>query len=149
MIPFRSTPLKPAICFLLLSLSFCRTSGSGIPPSAPAFEPFRDTVSFFTPSPVPNRTRINLIKYSIAGLYPASMTWLYTQWYQDYPQSSFHFFNDFGEWEQMDKYAHLWDAYSIGKPLMRLFQWSGMSNKKSAIYGTGIAYLYQTTVEVF
>ncbi len=100
-------------------------------------------------SPTPSKPRIYITSYAIVGLYPASMAWLYTQWYQNYPQSAFHFFNDNGEWKQMDKVAHLWDAYSVGKPIMKLFYWSGMSKKKSALYGMGIAYLFQTTVEVF
>src|SRR5690348_7557393 len=72
-----------------------------------------DTLGLFEVSPVPDKSRIHLINYSIAAIYPVSMLWLYTQWYKDYPQSSFHFFNDNGEWNQMDKFAHMWDAYSV------------------------------------
>lgn len=108
-----------------------------------------DSLRLFEVSPAPNRSRQHLINYTIAVVYPASMWWLYTQWYTDYSQSSFHFFNDNGEWEQMDKVAHLWDAYSISKPVMKLYYWAGMDRKKSALYGTGIAYLFQTTIEVF
>jgi len=108
-----------------------------------------DSIGLFEVSPTPNKARIRLVGYTIAGVYPASMAWLYTQWYRGYPQSSFHFFNDNGEWQQMDKVAHLWDAYSVSKPIMKLFYWSGLSKKKSALYGTGIAYLFQTTIEIF
>ena len=109
----------------------------------------RDKLSFFEKSPIPDKGRIHLLNYSTAGLYPVSMTWLYTQWYRDYPQSRFHFFNDNSEWLQMDKYAHFFDAYSIAKPLTHLYQWAGYDNKKSTLYGCGIAFLFQTTVEVF
>jgi len=139
--------------FFLLVVSCCvfySGSFAGEPgPGNKTFSLRSDSIGLFDVSPVPNKARIHLINYSIAAIYPASMVWLYTQWYKDYPQSSFHFFNDNGEWNQMDKFAHMWDAYSVSKPIMKLFYWSGMSKKKSALYGTGIAYLFQTTVEVF
>ena len=108
-----------------------------------------DTLRLLEVSPVPNKSRIRLVNYTVAAVYPASMAWLYTQWYMDYPQSSFHFFDDRKEWLLVDKFAHVWDAYNISKPLMKLFYWSGIEKKKSALYGAGIAYLFQTTVEVF
>lgn len=100
-------------------------------------------------APAPDAKRTKLLLYSTAGLYPVSMYWLYTQWYQNYPQSGFHFFNDNAEWEMMDKFGHTWDAYSIAKPLTKCFRWSGYSNKKSTLISSGISFLYQTTVEVF
>jgi hypothetical protein len=109
----------------------------------------KDSISFLDISPSPDKSRLRLVSFTIAGVYPASMGWLYTQWYRDYPQSSFHFFDDSREWLQVDKFAHVWDAYCISKPLMKLFYWSGMERKKSALYGAGIAYLFQTTIEVF
>lgn len=48
----------------------------------------------------------------------------------------------------MDKVGHMWDAYNIAKPLGKSFRWSGHDGKKSALYGAGIAFLYQTTIEV-
>lgn len=100
-------------------------------------------------APQPLKWRSHLINYGTLGLYPVSMYWLYTQWYKDYPQSSFHFFNDNKEWEQMDKFGHVWDAYSIAKPLMKCYRWAGYDNKHSTLYASGIAFLYQTTIEVF
>jgi hypothetical protein len=84
----------------------------------------------------------------IGVLYAGSMTWLYTQWYRQYELEGFHLFDDSGEWEDMDKFGHIWDAYSIAKPVSHCFQWAGYDRRRSAFYGTGIAYLFQTTVEV-
>jgi VanZ family protein len=108
-----------------------------------------DSLSFFTPSPTLNKQRLHLVTYSSIALYPVTMSWLYSQWYKDYPQTSFHFFNDESEWLQMDKCGHVFSAYAIGKVMMRTFQWTGMNDKKSVLYGAGIAYFYQTTIEVF
>lgn len=109
----------------------------------------KDSLSFFESSPNPHPPRIHALNYSIVGMYGLSMSWLYTQWYKDYPRSSFHFFNDNSEWEQMDKYAHAWDAYNIAKPLFRCYRWAGYDNTKATLYGAGVAYLFQTTVEIF
>lgn len=107
------------------------------------------TKTYFTNAVSPDKQRLKLINYTVAATYAGSMTWLYTQWYQNYPSSSFHFFNDDSEWLQMDKYAHAWDAYNFSKPIYHLYRWGGLDNKKATLYATGIAYLYQTTVEVF
>jgi hypothetical protein len=108
-----------------------------------------DTLGFLENSPMYNHKRINIIKYSAAGLYPISMYWLYTKWYQDYPQSSFHFYDDSGEWLQMDKVGHMLGAYTIGKAGMRAFQWAGEDRKKAVWYGAGIGFAFQTTLEIF
>jgi len=113
------------------------------------FVSLSDSSGFFQPSTSPNKSRTRLLNYTTLGMYPLSMTWLYAQWYKDYPRSKFHFFNDNSEWEQMDKFGHAWDAYSIAKPLSRCYQWAGYSNKKSSLYSSGIAFLYQATIEVF
>jgi hypothetical protein len=108
-----------------------------------------DSLGLFDAASTPHKARLRFVSYTISAVYPASMGWLYTQWYRGYPQSSFHFFNDNGEWQQMDKVAHIWDAYNISKPVMKLFNWAGLPGKKAALYGAGIAYLFQTTIEVF
>ena len=108
-----------------------------------------DSIGLFEISPIKDKSRLRLIGYTIGITYPISMAWLYTQWYRDYPQSAFHFFNDNGEWLQVDKIAHMWNTYNVGKPLMKLFYWAGLDQKKAALYGAGTAYLFQTTIEIF
>ena len=77
------------------------------------------------------------------------MYWLYTQWYKDYGQTTFHTFNDEGEWLQMDKAGHVFTAYTISKTGMRTLEWAGINAKKSAWYGAGIGFVYQASFEVF
>lgn len=108
-----------------------------------------DSITFFQNSTQPNKKRIHFLDYSIIGMYGVSMSWLYTQWYKGYPESSFHFFNDNDEWLQMDKFGHCWDAYNEAKPLTNCYRWAGYDEKKAILFGAGIAYLFQTTVEVF
>jgi hypothetical protein len=140
---------KTTLALLVLACLFTSAFAVRFPGDGKVHSFRTDSTGLFDVSPVPSKPRLHLIGYTVAAAYPGSMVWLYSQWYRDYPQSSFHFFNDNGEWQQMDKFAHLWDAYSVSKPLMKLFYWSGLTEKKSALYGTGIAYLFQTTIEVF
>ncbi len=109
----------------------------------------KDTWGCFENAPSPHKARTRLLVGTVVGLYPISMYWLYTQWYKDYPQSNFHFFNDNGEWEGMDKFGHTWDAYVIAKMMMRSFSWTGQNNTRSTLYGSGISLVYQSTIEVF
>lgn len=95
-----------------------------------------------------NRKRLTLVTATGATLYAGSMIGLYSLWYKDYPQSSFHFFNDNNEWLQMDKAGHVTTSYYIGVIGYSTLRWSGVPEKKATWYGglTGLVYL--TTVEV-
>lgn len=141
-------PLKKKLASLFLLLIFAKVTLGGEPNNKFNFSPI-DSLELFDPSPFPEKRRINLLNYSTIGLYGLSMTWLYTQWYKDYPTSSFHFFNDNGEWEQMDKYGHFWDAYNIAKPISACYRWAGVDERKATLYGTGITFLFLSSVEIF
>ncbi len=95
---------------------------------------------------------INRLPVTIGGMgvvYAGSMTGLYSLWYKDYEQEAFHFFNDNGEWLQMDKMGHVGSAYYLTNWSTGLFRWSGLDNKKSAWAGCASSLLFLTTVEVF
>ncbi|HEX2975390.1 MAG TPA: DUF2279 domain-containing protein [Bacteroidales bacterium] len=93
-----------------------------------------------------------LLRKLVAGtgvLYAGSIYGLYTLWYKDYPQSSFHFFNDNKEWMQTDKIGHATSAYYISMLGYEALSIAGVKNNQSAIYGGALAMLYLTTVETF
>lgn len=92
------------------------------------------------------------LAYTLAGMggvYAGSMGGLYALWYRDYEQEPFHFFNDNGEWLQMDKMGHIGSAYYLTNWSTSLFKWSGMDNRKAAWAGGASAMLYLSTIEVF
>ena len=95
---------------------------------------------------VKRRTRIvaatNIVGYSVG------MIGLYHTWYKDYPQSSFHTFNDLKEWKQMDKIGHTYSAYALSKASMEFWRWSGISRKKRIWLGGMSGAAYQTVIEV-
>lgn len=95
-----------------------------------------------------NQKRLKGIIITECALYASSMTGLYYLWYHDYPQSSFHFINDNKEWLQMDKIGHTTTSYYIGKLGYNSYKWTGLSNKKSILYGGGLGFVYLSIIEI-
>jgi hypothetical protein len=105
--------------------------------------------SFFTPAPTLNDSRLIPVLASEGVLYAGSMAGLWTIWYKNYPHSSFHFFNDNGEWQQMDKFGHALSCYTISRLASDLYQWTGIHKSPSDVYGSLLGFTYQTNIEVF
>jgi uncharacterized protein YfiM (DUF2279 family) len=95
----------------------------------------------------PDKKRIWLIASVNTVGYGGSLLVLSNTWYKNYAHTSFHTFNDVGEWLQVDKFGHGWTAYNTARASAAMWRWAGVSQKKSAITGslTGVAYL--TVVE--
>jgi hypothetical protein len=81
-------------------------------------------------------------------LYVASLTGLYYAWYKDYPQSSFHLFNDGNEWMQVDKCGHAITAYYISRIGYSTYRWSGVKEKQSAWFGGLLGFAYMLNIEI-
>ena len=79
--------------------------------------------------------------------YGGSLIILSNTWYKDYPHTSFHTFNDAGEWLQVDKFGHGWTAYNTGRVSAALWRWAGLSQKQSAIIGGLSGAVYLTVIE--
>ncbi len=79
--------------------------------------------------------------------YTGTLISLNELWYKQYPRTSFHFFNDAREWQQMDKAGHMFTAYFEADWLYGISRWTGMKRTTaiwaSAIVATGL----QATVE--
>lgn len=73
---------------------------------------------------------------------------LYVSWYSDYPHTSFHFFNDNREWQQLDKMGHITASYNIGRLGYDLLRWPGVDRKRSVWYGGTLGLAYMTVVEI-
>jgi hypothetical protein len=105
--------------------------------------------SFFERSDTLNIKRRNTIYITEGVGAGATLIGLNQIWYADYPRSGFHFYNDNGSWNQMDKFGHAYSAYFIGKVGMDLLAWSGESKKNQLIYGATLGFAFLTTVEIF
>lgn len=100
-----------------------------------------------SPSDTLNKGRVWAIAGGGATVYTASTIGLYHIWYSDYPRSKFHFFDDRGEWESMDKAGHFLTAYSESVIAFHSLRWAGVSPKPAAWIGAGIGTILQGTIE--
>jgi len=81
-------------------------------------------------------------------LYAGTLTVLDRMWYKDYPRSAFHFHDDLADWMQMDKIAHVANAYQLSRLSFYTFRWSGLNNSQSALWGSLSGSIFLTTVEI-
>jgi hypothetical protein len=97
-------------------------------------------------------TTWNKRSYWVAGsnvvLGGGSIALLSAVWYQEYPKSKFHAFNDSKEWLYMDKFGHAYTAYKISMVEYASWRWARMPKKKAVLLSGGIAWTYQFSVEV-
>ena len=81
--------------------------------------------------------------------YGTSVILLNNAWYKDFDRSGFHFFDDWTEWKNMDKFGHVFSAQFQSIYTYHLYKWSGMTENKSILYASLTSLLFQSTIEVF
>jgi len=69
-------------------------------------------------------------------------------WYKDFKRTSFHTFDDNGEWMQMDKFGHAVTSYYIGKAGIGMLKWCGVKEWKAAVFGGTLGLVYQSGLEL-
>jgi hypothetical protein len=103
--------------------------------------------NFWKPADSLNKARI-ITSSSIIGVgYAGSLIGLQQVWYNN-PWTGFHFFNDGGNWLQMDKAGHTFTTYQISKNISQLYRWGGMKPKNADWVGVGVGLSYLTFLEV-
>ena len=83
-----------------------------------------------------------------ATAFAGSLILLNEAWYKDQDRSHFHFFNDSGEWLQVDKAGHGWSAYNAARASGALWNWAGLSRRKAAWAGALTSFTYMTGIEL-
>ena len=69
-------------------------------------------------------------------------------WYASFEKSPFHFYNDFGEWNQMDKMGHCWTAYAESHYMYGLYKWTGVKDEKAVLIGGVLGWTFQASIEL-
>ncbi|NNK89971.1 MAG: DUF2279 domain-containing protein, partial [Saprospiraceae bacterium] len=92
--------------------------------------------------------RKQILTLGTIGLYSAASTGLYFAWYKQYDQEAFHFFNDWGEWNNMDKAGHSYATYTQVLLLHKGAQWAGYENQKALNMSVLGALIFQNTFEI-
>jgi hypothetical protein len=105
--------------------------------------------NFLPPSDVYRQDRLRTVVITEAASGLVISAGLYFLWYRKHPRSHFHFFNDNGEWLQMDKIGHATTAYNIGAIQYDLMRWCGVSNGTSIAVGGLTAIGYMSIIEIF
>ncbi len=95
-----------------------------------------------------NKTAVKAVAITGAAIYAGGMFGLYQLWYKDYPQSNFHFINDNAEWLQMDKMGHMTTAYYTSYLSSEALKLTGLSHRKSDIWGSIAGFGFMTAIEI-
>jgi hypothetical protein len=103
---------------------------------------------FFIPSDTFNSARAWTGGLSVLAGYSAFSIGLYQAWYKKSNLNSFHTFNDAGEWYNLDKLSHSFNAYAQSAIIYNGTRWCGYTEKQAMIWSFSVSMLFQTTVEV-
>ncbi len=95
-----------------------------------------------------NTKRLSIFITSASIVYSSSIIGLSKLWYSNSPQQSFRFFNDYGEWKQMDKLGHFYSAFYISCASSKALQWSDVSKRKSDLIGSATGILLLAPIEL-
>ena len=95
-----------------------------------------------------NKKRLTWSLITGATVYTVSSITLYESWYKDFPQSGFHFHNDFDEWRGVDKAGHIFSGYFQSDWAYKGWRWTGLEENQAIWAGAATSFLAQTTIEV-
>lgn len=104
--------------------------------------------SFLLPPDSLSKPRFWAATGTTAAIYTATVIGLNEIWYDQFERTGFHFFNDWGEWANMDKMGHLYTAYFESQWIYSVARWTGMSENAATWTGAGMGVLLQGTIEV-
>lgn len=129
--------LLQAIFQALLLISLCLSASS-----AAAQTPWYEPADSF------HRKRFWITAGSGTAIYSGLSVGLWKIWYAQYELTPFHTFNDWPEWQQVDKAGHLFSAYNAARWSYHGARWTGMDEKKAARTAAGIGIGILSTIEI-
>ena len=107
------------------------------------------SISAFSQDSIPDKKRLNLIRYGGLATYTLGMVGLNELWYSQTPRESFHFFNDAAQWKQVDKLGHFYSAFHVSHTLYKAWRWAGVKEKRSTITSSLIGFGVLSSIEIF
>ena len=110
--------------------------------------PFKTDAQILEPDSILHKNRLYWVAGIEGSLWAGSLIALNYAWYKDYNSGNFHVFNDNEEWLQVDKFGHMTTSYYLGKIGYDMLRWSGVSKKRSILYGGSLGFFYMTSVEL-
>jgi hypothetical protein len=107
-----------------------------------------DTLGFWDVPPILHKGRFWTAAGTGLVTYTGTLITLNQLWYKQYPRTSFHFFDDAHEWQQMDKAGHMFTTYFEAEWSYHIARWTGMRRQTSMWTGALVAVGLQATVEM-
>lgn len=99
------------------------------------------------PAPSFDKTRFWAMTGTGAVAYSGLSVALWHAWYKDFPLTTFHTFDDWKEWNQMDKAGHLFSSWTACNYIFEGARWTGM-NRRSALWTSlGVGLGIMSTIE--
>ena len=105
-------------------------------------------LEFFEPSDTFHKGRFWTSLSIGTTAYGAMVYGLSNAWYAESQQSSFHLFNDWGEWRHVDKVGHAMTAYNYTSTGFTGARWIGIKRKKALWTAAAVSFGMQGTIEV-
>ncbi len=105
-------------------------------------------LKFFKPADTLHTSRLYWAAGTAMVGYTSASIGLYNAWYKNFPRSGFHFFNDLGEWNDMDKAGHIFSSYFQSEYGYGVARWAGLTKNSSIWTGMVTGTLFQTTIEI-
>jgi len=130
--PFRTWPL--VLCLALLPTLALPAQAPSLPLLQPA-----DTL---------HKKRVWVSATAGGAIYGGVSVALWNAWYKDFPLTSFHTFNDWGEWLDVDKAGHLFSAYIQSQYSYQGARWAGISPRHARWIAVAVGTGLQATIEI-
>ena len=83
----------------------------------------------------------------LGAAYGTSLYLLSQTWYEQTEKTSFHFFDDRREWQQLDKAGHFWGSFHESRLGVAALRKAHVSDKKAIIYGGLLGFVLQSPIE--
>lgn len=103
---------------------------------------------WLTPADSLHRGRFYLAAGTGTVLYGAASIGLYQAWYAGFERAPLRSFDDWPEWNQMDKAGHAFTAYIFSRYTFAAGRWAGLKRPAARYTALGVANLLQGTIEI-
>lgn len=106
------------------------------------------TQSVLSNQPKKSKWHLPFVISTETALFAGSLTGLNYLWYEGYPRTAFHVFNDNNQWMGMDKLGHCYSGYAISTLNYDVWRWAGLKHKPAVWVSSGLSLGFLTAIEV-
>ncbi len=96
-----------------------------------------------------NKKRLTAFVVGSTVAYSATLIGLNELWYSQSGKQDFQWFNDAGEWKQVDKLGHFFSCYYFSYSTSQALRWTGVKPKKSDWIGALTGFAIMVPIEIF